>query len=122
MNIANAYALHLKWVMAFRTAIETGEELDVEGISADDRCAFDVWLREDGRNAHKNCVSFGHCVAAHSILHLEAGRIAQIVNEQRLDDPRELMALGSDFDRAVRALEHHVADLSAKVEQGVVVA
>lgn len=122
VNISDAFAQHIRWIMAFKTAIETGEELDVEAISADDKCELGVWLRDDGRNAHKNCSSFEHCVAAHSIFHVEAGRVAQIVNEQRLDDSRGLMALGSDFDRAVRALEHHLLDLSAEVEQGAGVA
>lgn len=92
---------HVYWTTKLRFAVTNNEILDVTTISKDDCCGLGEWLHI--KHAHLKTThhpNYHACVAKHAAFHLEAGKIATLINSKRYDDARQLFDCTSSFDYA----------------------
>ncbi|MDD5754069.1 MAG: CZB domain-containing protein [Methylococcales bacterium] len=92
---------HVYWTTKLRFAIFNNEILDVETISKDNCCGLGEWLHV--KHAHLkmgNHFSYHDCVAKHAAFHIEAGKIATLINSKKYEDARQLFDCTSQFDYA----------------------
>jgi len=83
MDLENAIAAHKTWTIKLRNAILSNETLDVDVISRDNCCELGKWLHGEGKDKHCGLAGFFACVEKHAAFHIEAGNVANLVNEKR---------------------------------------
>jgi methyl-accepting chemotaxis protein len=81
MNAEKAVQAHRAWKERFLAAMIKREQMNVEEIRSDCCCDFGKWLRGDAKNKYGHLASYTQCVALHANFHLEAGKIAQEIND-----------------------------------------
>jgi methyl-accepting chemotaxis protein len=93
---------HAKWKMKLAIAVANKEKLDIGTISDDGRCTVGKWLhKKETYSKFKHLPSFLDCTAKHMEFHIEAGKVATLVNAKRYDDALQLLDSNtSDFNRA----------------------
>lgn len=100
INLEDAVARHAAWKIKFRTAISKQELLDVPSISRDDCCDVGKWLHGDGRSSFGTKPEFQGCVSAHRHFHLEAGKVAELINARAYARAEAAMDSGTPFAKA----------------------
>ncbi|MEQ1530811.1 MAG: CZB domain-containing protein, partial [Methylococcales bacterium] len=91
---------HAEWKVKLRNAIIQRETLDATTISKDNCCDFGKWLHGDGHEHLNHLPSYIQCVNKHAAFHLEAGRIAGLINEQKYDEADKRLGSDSSFSSA----------------------
>ncbi len=68
---------HVKWKARLRESIggESGEEVDVRVVSADDQCALGQWLKGPGAERYGTLPAFRDVRANHALFHECAGKV-----------------------------------------------
>jgi methyl-accepting chemotaxis protein len=108
-------ASHAYWKMKFHIAITTGKLLDMATISRDDCCTLGQWL-----HSHQAQSYIGHlqnhneCLVKHTAFHIEAGKVAEIINARKFENAHQLFNHASSFCRASTALVSAVIRLKVK--------
>jgi len=87
-----------------RTAISKREEMDAATISRDDCCDFGKWLHHDVKSHLAHEPSYADCVSRHAAFHIEAGRIANMINAKKFSEAETLLGNGSAFVAASTAV------------------
>ncbi|MEO8501126.1 MAG: CZB domain-containing protein [Vicinamibacteria bacterium] len=112
MNFEEAREKHAQWRFTFRSAIVDRTTLDLAAIAQGDRCAVGRWLHGEARARYAGLPSYGGCLSTHDAFHVEASRVATLINAGRYDEAGELLGLGSayslasaTFGQALNALE-----------------
>ena len=100
LNLNNAIQNHSEWKMRFRAAISQCEILDVTTIYKDDCCELGRWLHGEGKVLFGNLNSHNNCVSSHATFHLEAGKIAQTINEKKYTKAWGMLDNGSPYAKA----------------------
>jgi len=96
---------HADWKVKLRTAISNKETLDVTTISKDDCCDFGKWLHsEDTHPQVSHLPSYHDCVTKHAAFHVEAGKVAAIINDKKYDQAQKLLGSDSAFAKASGAV------------------
>jgi methyl-accepting chemotaxis protein len=93
-------AKHSAWKVKLRTAISKHEEMDVKTIARDDCCDFGKWLNGDAKSQFGHRASYIECVSKHGDFHIEAGRVATMINAKKYDEARSMLGNGSPFGSA----------------------
>ncbi|MEQ1531324.1 MAG: methyl-accepting chemotaxis protein, partial [Methylococcales bacterium] len=91
---------HAEWKIKLRSAITQRETLDAVTISKDNCCDFGKWLRGDGHEHLSHLPSYQQCVVKHVDFHMETGRIAALINEQKYAEADQRLAEKSVFSLA----------------------
>lgn len=89
------------------------EPLDIDTLSSDRHCAFGTWLYSAGSNSRFNDADFARCVALHAAFHLEAARLASLINAGRYLEADRLFAPGTAYSEASQAFIISVRTLFA---------
>ncbi|MCP5271306.1 MAG: CZB domain-containing protein [Burkholderiaceae bacterium] len=89
--------------------------LDTGRIAMDNACALGQWLHEDGRSRHGDLPAWQRCVQAHANFHRAAGSVAAAVNRGDHAAARAMLAAGTPFSGASRALDQALQDLARAV-------
>ena len=95
---------HAEWKVKFRSAMSHHEKLDVATISKDNCCDFGKWLHGDTKRHLGHLDSFTECVAKHAAFHIEAGKVAKAINEERHHDASNMLSTESAFIDASSAV------------------
>jgi len=97
MNLDHANMAHAQWKIKFRTAITSKATMDAAVISKDCNCEFGQWLHGDAQARFGHLSNFGMCLAAHAAFHVEAGKVASLINAKRFEDAEAMLGMGTPF-------------------------
>lgn len=104
IDLDKALEKHSEWKVKLRTAISKREEMDAATISRDDCCDFGKWLHHGVKSHLAHEPSYADCVARHAAFHIEAGRIANMINAKKFREAETLLGNGSAFVAASTAV------------------
>jgi methyl-accepting chemotaxis protein len=102
---------HAQWKFKFLNALHNKEIMDAVAISRDNNCELGKWLHGDAEAQFGKEVSYAKCVTDHAVFHVEAGKIAVLVNAHKADEAERLMAAGSAYDQASRKVAVTIIEL-----------
>lgn len=111
MTSDEAISAHLEWKNRFRIALTGREILDVAMISSDCGCLFGIWLHGEAKAGFGEHTQYASCVAHHAAFHLEAGKIAEKVNQREFLAVEGMMSPYSAYAKASEALITSVSEL-----------
>jgi methyl-accepting chemotaxis protein len=111
MTADEAIHAHREWKNRFRTALTHRQTLDVATISSDCRCEFGIWLHGEAQASFGEHARYATCVAYHAAFHLEAGKIAEKVNQREFLAVEGMMSRHSRYSQASEALIESVRAL-----------
>ncbi len=100
MDLDHANMAHAQWKVKLRSAIASKSTLETPAISKDNLCEFGQWLHGEAKAKYGSLPSYGKCVSAHAAFHIEAGKIASLVNGKRYEDAHSMLELGTPFSIA----------------------
>ncbi|MFI3157690.1 MAG: methyl-accepting chemotaxis protein [Methylococcaceae bacterium] len=104
MGLDAALHKHAEWKVKFRTAMSHHEKLDVATISKDNCCDFGKWLHGDTKLQLGHLDSFSECISKHAAFHVEAGKVARAINENRHQEAHTMLSTESGFISASSAV------------------
>jgi len=104
IDLDKALEKHSEWKVKLRTAISKHEEMDVATISKDDCCEFGKWLHGDAKSRLAHHPSYSECVSKHANFHVEAGRVAAMINAKKFSQAEAMLGSGSSFVSASTAV------------------
>ena len=105
IDLDGAMKKHSDWKVKLRAAIVNKETLDVATISKDDCCDFGQWLHhEDTHPQIAHLKSYQDCMNQHAAFHLEAGKVAAIINAKKYEQAQQLLGSESNFSKASSAV------------------
>jgi len=111
VDLDNAIQKHAQWKFKFIDALHTKEHMDVAAISKDNNCEFGKWLHGDAKAEFGQERSYAKCVADHAAFHVEAGKIAVLVNAHKADEAERLMAAGSQYSGVSKTVAVSIIEL-----------
>ncbi len=111
MNLDEAISTHTGWKLRFRAAMNQKQQLDAESISKDDCCELGRWLHGEGKAKHGGRPEFLVAMERHRQFHVEAGKVAQLVNAQQYTQVEKQMANGSTYAQASSAISNAIIQL-----------
>jgi len=100
MNFDDALAAHMNWKVKLRTAIGEKAQLDAATISRDDACVLGKWLHGEARTKYGKLPTYHQCMTAHAAFHREAGKIAKLINENKLPEAEAALGAGKPYSSA----------------------
>jgi methyl-accepting chemotaxis protein len=95
---------HTEWTKRFSGAISKKQSLDAQSIARDTSCALGQWLDDDARQAYGHLDSYRDCLVVHTEFHLEAAKVAQVIDEKRYYEALRMLNRGTDYSEASIAL------------------
>jgi methyl-accepting chemotaxis protein len=96
---------HICWKAKFRTAIMNHEVLDVAMITKDNCCELGKWLHDEkNRQQMRHLKSYRDCVAKHTMVHIEAGKVAELANAGNYYEALQALNGMSAFSQVFMAL------------------
>jgi len=104
MDFDEARNKHAEWRFKFRSAITKKETLDADAIAKDDRCDLGRWLHGEAKAKYSRLSSYADCVKTHAHFHIEASKVANVINAQKYEEARALLGIGSGFSTASAAI------------------
>ncbi|MGZ4955809.1 MAG: methyl-accepting chemotaxis protein [Methylobacter sp.] len=115
MELDTALRKHAEWKVKFRTAISHHDKLDVATISKDNCCDFGKWLHGNTKLHLGHLNSFSECISQHAAFHVEAGKVAQAINENRHQEANTMLSTNSAFISASSAVGVAIMRLKKEV-------
>jgi methyl-accepting chemotaxis protein len=100
INLDNAIKAHADWRTKLRAAAQKGEKMDAATIGRDDCCDLGKWLHGPGKSKCGAKPSFVSLVSAHQGFHIEAGKVAQTINQGNLEAAEQMLGSNTGFSTA----------------------
>lgn len=95
--VRKAIAAHMAWKMNLRAAAKRGQcKVPPEVLSRDDQCDFGKWLKEFEKSGRMDA-QIVDIKEMHRLFHLEAGRIAAMIDDGKGAEATEALAENSEF-------------------------
>ncbi len=104
MDLDQAIRKHAEWKMKFSLAISKQEAMDVAMISTDNCCELGKWLHGDGIKRYGKLAGFTECVAKHAVFHVEAGKVAETINDKKYVAAEAMLQPGTPYEAASSAV------------------
>lgn len=104
MNLDESIQKHAEWKLKFRSAIGRKEQMDAETIGKDNCCQLGAWLYGEGKKQYSAKPEFLGIVQKHKAFHVEAGKIARLINNQQYDLAEKEMGTGTPYSQASSAV------------------
>lgn len=118
MNLEDALLLHFEMKLELRMAMLEGRQLDCAQIADDCGCELGRWLQGEGRVNCGQYAAFQQLVDNHRDFHLEAARVAALINQGQFDAASEALAVGpSQYSRLSSAVGSGIAELRKRLFQ-----
>lgn len=115
MNLDTALAAHTEWKTKLRSAISAQSSLDAGTIARDDCCAFGKWLHGEARAKYGSLQSYRDCISKHAAFHLEAGKVASIINQKQFHRAEAALGSGSPYTNASNAVGMSIIQLRKSI-------
>jgi methyl-accepting chemotaxis protein len=104
IDLDKAIEKHAEWKVKFRTAISRREEMDDVTISRDDCCDLGKWLHGKAQEHFGDQPSYSDCMTKHAAFHVEAGKVATMINARKYSQAESMLEGGSAFANASSAV------------------
>ena len=104
MDLDSAIGKHTDWKLKFRFAIANEEQMDVATIAKDDCCELGQWLHGEAKTKFSQLASYSECVKQHAIFHLEAGKVADFINNKKYIEAEKMLDAGVAYAEASSAV------------------
>ncbi|MBR7782681.1 CZB domain-containing protein [Undibacterium luofuense] len=117
MDLDNAVAKHAEWKVKFRKAITAKEQLDADTIAKDNCCDLGKWLHGESRTKIGGLASYKDCVSRHANFHVEAGKVAKLINKGAYSEAEKALDAGTSYATASSAVSLAIGKL--KKEAGM---
>lgn len=116
MDLDCAVQAHATWKIKFRTAINQKESMDASVIAKDNCCELGKWLYGDGKAKWGSLNSHADCVIKHAAFHVEAGKVAAMINAKKFLDAQMMIDAGSAYAKASLAVTSAIVKLKAEAK------
>jgi Chemoreceptor zinc-binding domain len=100
MNLEESVKKHTEWKLKFRAAIAGQEQMDVGTIGRDNACPLGQWLHGDGKATCGSRPEFQRAFDAHRKFHVEAGKVASLINAKKYGEAERLIDSDTDYATA----------------------
>jgi methyl-accepting chemotaxis protein len=100
MNLDTAISAHAAWKTKFRTAITAKEPMDAATIEKDNCCELGKWLHGSGHGAYSSKPDFTSLIQKHKAFHVEAGKVASLINAKKYEEAEKAIAGATPFGAA----------------------
>ncbi len=117
MDLDSAIGKHAEWKLKFRSAISMKESMDAATISKDNCCELGKWLHGEAKTKFSRLASYTECVNKHSVFHVEAGKVASVINSKKYTEAEAMLGSGTSYAVASGAVG--VAIMRLKKEAGI---
>lgn len=115
MDLNMAIQKHAEWKYKFRTAMESQEIMDAATISKDNCCEIGKWLYGEAKDKHGHLKSYAKCLSAHAAFHIEAGRIAALINSHKKDEAERMLSTGTPYHEASKKVGVAIIELKNEI-------
>jgi hypothetical protein len=116
MDLEKAIGAHVEWKTKFRGAIAAQTQFDAGAVGKDNVCPLGQWLHGEARAKYGKLTSYTSCVRGHAAFHLEAGKVARLINSRQYSEAEA--ALGGDTPYYAASTEIGVAIARLRKEIG----
>lgn len=117
MDLTQAIQKHAEWKLKLRSAIAKKEKMDVATIARDDCCELGKWLHGNEKAKLGAMAAFPTCLRKHAAFHVEAGKVAQAINDGQYTAAEAMLGAGTPYTAASSAVG--VAIMALKKESGL---
>lgn len=100
MDLDKAVAAHAQWKTKFRAAITAKETMDAATIGKDNCCELGKWLHGEGKGQLGGKPEFTALVEKHKGFHVEAGKVATLINGKKFVEAEAAIGGATPFGRA----------------------
>ncbi len=115
MDLNHAIDRHAEWKIKFRRAISGHETMDAATISKDNACELGKWLHGEAKAKFGKNDAFAECVSKHAAFHVEAGRVAQSINQKKFAEAEAMLNPGTSYANASSAVGLAIMRLKKEV-------
>ena len=92
----------------------TNGKLDTTSIAKDNCCELGKWLHSDGKARFELLSGFPACVTKHAKLHVEAAKVADLINTRQYPDAHDILGAGTAYSTAANALQASLLSLQSE--------
>lgn len=117
MDLDHAIQKHAEWKTHFRKAITQHETMDTATIGKDNCCELGKWLHGEGKVKLGKLATHSNCLNKHAAFHVEAGKVAEMINKKMFANAEGMLAVGSTYTNASNAVALAITQL--KKEAGL---
>ncbi|MCC7184433.1 MAG: CZB domain-containing protein [Rhodocyclaceae bacterium] len=117
MDLTQAIQRHAEWKLKLRSAIARKEKMDVATITRDNCCELGTWLHGAAKATLGSKASYSQCLHKHATFHVEAGKVAQAINDGQYAKAESMLDAGTPYAAASSAVG--VAIMALKKESGL---
>lgn len=103
VDLNEAIRKHARWKTWFQQAVSAGEPLDVAILAKDNQCDLGKWLYGEAQSLYGMRPSHALCLTRHAAIHVEAAKVAAVLNAQCRDEAQRMLADGRSFSLASSA-------------------
>jgi|GEM_PF-449136 len=111
IDLDSAIQVYSEWKTKLRRAIHHQELLDSATIGRDDCCKLGKWLHGKARRNYPNLANYRDCVNKHAAFHVEAGKVAEAINNKHYAAAETLLGHDSDFASLSREVSMAITKL-----------
>lgn len=116
IDLDSAIQKHAQWKVKLHSAITRQEKLVVDEISRDDCCIFGKWLYGEAKSKYSHLNNYIDCRDKHKLFHLEAGRVAQFINDEKYDEAETMLGASSSYAQASSGVATAIISLRKEIE------
>ena len=99
INLDNAIQAHADWRTKLRSAASKNEQLNADTICRDDCCELGKWLHGAGGSKFAGKPNFVALIDTHKAFHIEAGKVARVINQGNGAQAERMLDSGTPFAR-----------------------
>ncbi|WP_374641684.1 methyl-accepting chemotaxis protein [Hydrogenophaga sp.] len=103
VDTASVLQEHQQYTVDLRNAVMRKLKLEVDRFSRQDCCQLGAWMSGVGGQRYGHQPAFRELTRHHQAVHAEAGRVAEVINQQRYADAQAMLEAGS-IQQATRAM------------------
>jgi methyl-accepting chemotaxis protein len=104
LDLDTAIKAHAEWKTRLRAAMSGKQQLDAASIGKDNQCPLGKWLHGEAKAKYAGLKSYGPCVSAHAAFHVEAGKVAALINGAKYAEAEAALGGGTPYSSASSAV------------------
>jgi methyl-accepting chemotaxis protein len=105
---------HIRWKLSMRTAALMKQKVDVAEITRDDLCEVGKWLYGAAQISRRSSPVYRRVVNEHALFHMEAGKVARLINAGQYDDAAAALDANSAYAKASQTAIAAINELRAE--------
>ena len=103
LDAASILAEHQNYTVNLRNAVMRKIAVDAERMGRTDCCRLGEWMQGSQGQRHAHAPAFRELVRHHEVVHTEAARVAQVVNQRRFAEAQQMLEAGT-IQQATRTM------------------